>query len=179
MRCRNCWPDMADLERQPRGVQASGWSSVQAFRGGTQGHILHEIDDELRERFTWLDTMQTHQRGPGHRPAADQRLIAQRGYVTGHVVRMKAEWKAAVQCVLQAWDSGRPEWPVWKRCNSSDVPVITMQIEPQTPRDFTSRPLMFEDGHARKMDAWSAAGWQTVRSGKAPNPGVLLSAQWA
>ena len=69
-------PEVIDLHGQPATVDTPDLVGMQAFGGGAQRQILHQVDHVGGQWIAGRGRMQTDQRCPGGGPAAYQHLVA-------------------------------------------------------------------------------------------------------
>ena len=67
-----------EVHRQASGIQTPDLIGVQAFGGEPQRDVVHQVDDEMRQRFARRRFVQADQGRKEDRPAANQRHIARR-----------------------------------------------------------------------------------------------------
>ena len=165
---RDSLPQLAEhvihLQAETRHVQTTGILARILGRGtGMQWSILHQFNDVGWQFQVVIERMDRNQRRPHARPAADQievtDIVAVRaGDINQQQRRVGCRAVTRLQVVLQRI----LDWRV------GDLPFLgrlvkAVEFQPDTGRQFTPRPVMFEDHHACVVQATMQDGRHQCR----------------
>ena len=126
--------------------------SLQAIGDGTQGNVLHQIDEVAGQGIPRFRFVQADQGRPVNGPAANQSLLMNRETVTAsHIAKQKTDIACRAVCATAQAFKG-----IGNRQGGYSplfgTGVVAMQVKPQTPWKFTPCALMLNDGNAGVMD---------------------------
>ena len=146
-------PDLVYVHGQSSGIQTPQMLGLQTLGHGTQGHVLHQIDNVLGQGFARFCLVQADEWRPVAGPAAYQSLVAHgETEAAGHVAHQKRD---ICGCAVGT-PSQRIKGVRNGQCGDSPflgASVVSMQFQPQPPWQLTPSTLVFEDDHARVMNA--------------------------